>query len=133
MINNIPQTLVKVGRYDKGLDEAVKTFQERLEHISFGLGNTIKYAFYKTINPYLLMVSQQKDLILTSGYNTMLTVTSYSHSINREVTEKFERETGISLNVGVPEYLMKNRWLCDATFLEFGKNPRGAMDFLKGK
>ena len=134
MIKNSPQTLVRVGRYDKGLDDAVRGFRERLEPISFGLGNTVKYAFYQEgDSPYFLMVSQQLDRIVTpAGYNVILTVTSYAPSRNRDITEQFERETGISLNVTVPEQLKKNIWMCDATFLEFGKNPRASMNFLKG-
>ncbi len=99
------------------------------------MGNTVKYATFKEAEePYLLMVSQQKDKLVTAaGYNVMLTVTSYSDSRNRQVADQFEEETGMDLSVDVPEQLRKQSALMGMSFQVFEKNPRGAMAVLRGE
>lgn len=129
-----PQTLVRAGRYDISLEEAVKRFREPLTSVPLGLGNTVKYAtFKKAEEPYLLMVSQQKDKIVTAaGYNVMLTVTSYSDSINQLVADQFERETKIDLNIEVPEQIRRHFALMGMYLQVFEKYPKEAMDILRG-
>lgn len=129
-----PQTLVRVGKYDNPLEEAVKRFREPLTSVLVGLGNTVKYAIFKEAEkPYLLMISQQKDKLLTSaGYNVMLTVTSYSDLRNQEVAKQFENETGIDLNIEVPELLKRNSEMMNLSFQVFEKNPQVAMVVLRG-
>lgn len=134
MKHNTPQTLVRVGRFDSSLEEAVKGFRERLEPVPIGLGNTVKYAMFKEAEEsYLLMVSQQKDrLINPAGYNVILTVTSYSDRRNQQVSEQFEKETTIGLNIEVPEWLKRNSEMMGMSFQVFEKNPQGAMAVLRG-
>jgi len=130
-----PKTLVRVGRFDNSLETAVKGCREPLTDIHLGFGNTIKYAIFKSAEePYLLMVSQQIDRILTpAGYNTILTVTSYSDSRNQQLADQFERETEINLNVDVPEQLRRQCAIIGISFQFFEKNPGAAMAVLKRK
>ena len=134
MIKN-PQTLVKVGRYDNPLEEAVRRFREPLTSVQVGLGNTIKYATFKEAEePYLLMVSQQKNKLVTSaGYNVILTVTSYSEDRNRKIAHQFETETRISLDLEVPEQLKRHFMMMNMSFSAFEKNPGAAMAVLRGE
>ena len=134
MIYRTPQTLVRVGRFDSQLEEAVRKCTEPLTNVPVGLGNTVKYATFKEAEePYLLMVSQQKDrLVNSAGYNVILTVTSYSERRSRQVSEQFERETGINLNVEVPEWLKRNSSMMDMSFQVFEKKPQAAMAVLRG-
>ena len=129
-----PETLARLGRYNDSLEEAVKKFTEPLSYIRQGLDNTVKYALFKKCeDPYLLIVSQQKDKLLHPiGYNIILTVTSYSPSRNHHIADHFQRETGIDLTISVPEQL--NRQLADISFCfpAFEKNPEAAMNFLRG-
>lgn len=135
MKQNTPQTLVKVGRFDDSLEDAVKSFEEQLEPVPIGLGNTIKYAIFKEAEePYLLMVSQQKERLLTPpGYNVILTVTSYSDNRNEQVAEQFEKETNMNLNIEAPEWLKKHSEMMGLSFQVFEKNPELAMAVLRGK
>jgi len=128
-----PQTLVRVGRHDNALEEAIRKFKEPLINIPVGLGNTVKYATFKEAEePYLLMVSQQKDrLVNSAGYNVILTVTSYSELRNQQVAEQFERETKMDLNVEVPEWLKRNLGMMGISFQVFEKYPKAAMDVLR--
>ena len=87
----IPQTLVKVGRFDNPLEEAVRKYPEPLTNVPIELGDVVKYMLFKKIEePFLLMVSQRKDRLVTAEYNVMLTVTSYSDSKNQQVAGRFE-------------------------------------------
>ena len=133
-IPQIPQTLVKIGRYDLSLEEAVKKFSEPSHSTPFGSGNTIKYATFKSCErPYLLMISQQKDKILhPAGYNIIVTATSYYSSINQEAVNQFQRETGIDLNIPVPNFLIKQSYSINLCFSAFEKDPETAMNFLRG-
>lgn len=134
MREKIPQTLVRVGRFDNPLEDAVKSFKEPLEPVPIGLGNTVKYATFKEAEePYLLMVSQQKDRLVTSaGYNLILTVTSYSDSRNHQVAEQFEKETHMDLSIEVPKWLKRHLTMMGMSFQVFEKNPKGAMAVLRG-
>lgn len=134
MRQNIPQTLVRVGRFDNPLEEAVRGFGESLEPVPIGLGNTVKYATFKeATEPYLLMVSQQKErLVNSAGYNVILTVTSYSDKRNQQVAEQFEKETHIDLGIEVPEWLKRNTSMMNMSFQVFEKNPQAAMAVLRG-
>ena len=134
MRQNIPQTLVRVGRFDNPLEEAVRGFRESLEPVPIGLGNTVKYATFKeATEPYLLMVSQQKErLVSPSGYNVILTVTSYSDKRNQQVAEQFEKETQMDLNIEFPEWLKRNSAMMGMSFQIFEKNPQAAMAVLRG-
>ncbi len=127
-----PQTLVRLGRFDNPLEEAVKKLSEPLTNVPLGLGNTVKYATFKeATEPYLLIVSQQKDKLLAApGHNVILTVTSYSDSRNQQVADQFENETGIDLSIGVPEQLRRLSAIIGMSFLVFEKDPRAAMQFL---
>lgn len=130
----IPETLVRVGIFNKSLEDTVKKFREPLINVKLGLGNTVKYAtFNETEGPYLLMVSQQKDkLVAPLGYNVILTITSYSNLRNKELSDQFERETGINLNLEVPEQLKEQFSIMNMSFQVFEKNPKVAMGVLKG-
>jgi hypothetical protein len=133
-MNKMPRTLVRVGRYDNHLEEAVARLSVPLNKVSGGLGNTVKYfTFNRTQNPYLLMVSQQKDKILSpSGYNVMLSVTSYSDLMNHEVANRFERESGIDLDVDVPEQVKRQFELLSIAYGVLKNNPGAERDFLRG-
>ena len=69
--------------------------------------------------------------ISLAGYNTLLSVTSYSDKRNKDVADKFENETGISLRVNVPSFLEEMFSSLGLTFPIFEKNPSKAMEFLK--
>ena len=129
-----PETLTRMGVFNRDLGEAVKKFSERLVYLPAGLGNTNKYILFKEENdPYLLIASQQKDKILSpSGYNTILTITSYSDKFNQEVAGKFEKETEIKLNAQVPDSWKAFYQYMNLAFQAFEKNPKAAMIFLKG-
>jgi hypothetical protein len=135
MNQETPRTLLKVGNYGNSLEDAVKRFSVKLEYISFGLGNTVKYArFEEDIEPYLLIVSQQKHKLLTPpGYNVILTITSYSDIRNQEVAKKFSDQTGIPLDLEVPDILKTSLRLeiMNRAFEAFEKNPKEAMSILK--
>ena len=130
-----PQTLVKSGRYDYPLEEAVKKFREKLEPIAEILGNTVKYAtFNQSQEPYLLIVSQQKHRLVTPlGYNVLLTIASRSEQRNKEISDQFELDTGIDLCIEIPESLRRMYDIIGMTFMVFERNPIVAMDILKGK
>jgi hypothetical protein len=129
-----PQTLVRVGAFKGSLEGAIRSFSEILLPIPLGLGNTVKYGLFKeSEEPYLLMVSQQREQLLTpAGYNVILTVTCYSDKRNQEVANQFEWETGLDLDLEVPEFLKRNFVLMNKSFEVFEKNPRAAMNFLRG-
>ena len=129
-----PQTLVRVGAFRGLLEEAIRSFSETLLPIRLGLGNTVKYGLFKEIEePYLLIVSQQKERVLNpAGYNVILTVTSYSEKRNQEIAIQFEGETGLDLGLEVSEYLRRNFELMNGSFPVFEKNPKTAMDVLRG-
>lgn len=126
------KTLVKAGLYDNPLEKAVNNFPEQLKKVSVGLGNTIKYATFKDAGePYLLMVSQQKDkLVSPAGYNVLLTITSYSDSRNHEIADQFEKETGINLDIEVSEQLKRFYEMIGMSFKFFEKDPKKVMDIL---
>ncbi len=129
-----PQTFVRVGAFRGSLEGAIRSFSEKLLPIPLGLGNTVKYGLFKeTEEPYLLIVSQQKEQLLNpAGYNVILTVTSYSEKRNQEVARQFEGETGLDLGLEVPEYLRRNFEVMNRSFPIVEKNPRVAMDVLRG-
>ncbi|HEA46528.1 MAG TPA: hypothetical protein ENH99_01980 [Candidatus Pacearchaeota archaeon] len=105
VIQGLPETLVKVGLYQDPLSDAVKRSSEDLFEIPFGSGDNIKYVSLNK-GPYFLMVSQPKDRIPSpAGYNVILSVVSRSLDRNREIADKFERETGIDLGLEVPKLL----------------------------
>jgi len=126
------KTLVKAGLYDNPLEKAVNNFPEQLKKVSVGLGNTIKYATFKDAGePYLLMVSQQKDkLVSPAGYNVLLTITSYSDLRNHEIADQFEKETGINLDIEVSEQLKRFYEMIGMSFKFFEKDPKKVMDIL---
>lgn len=131
----IPQTLVRVGKYDSPLEEAIKEYSEPLIKVLVGLENPVKYATFKEIEePYFLMVSQQKEKILVAaGYNVLLTITSYSDLRNQQVAGQFERETLIDLSMSVPEQLKRQFALIGLSFQAFERNPQMAMAVLRGE
>jgi hypothetical protein len=132
-MNKVPQVLVRVGRFDNSLEDAVKKCTEPLTRARFGLGNTIKYAIFKeSAEPYFLMVSQQKERIVNPmGYNVILTVASYSDSRNQQVASQFEKETGMNLGISVPDFLKKGAAIIGRSFQAFEKNPEEAMSVLR--
>lgn len=89
--------------------------------MTFGLGNTVKYAFLgENPDSYLLMVSQQKERRLSPlGYNVILSVTSRSSDRNREIADQFEEETGMDLSLRVPESLQSQMDLISRLFFKF--------------
>jgi len=133
-MKTLPQTLVRVGRFDKPLKDAATRSHERLEPAKFGLGNTTKYATFSQGSPhYLLMVSQQKAKVRTAaGYNVILTVTSRSDEQNKEVVDRFESETKIPLDLSVPRALQLQMTMMGASFQAFESSPREARAVLRG-
>lgn len=134
MINNNPQTLLRIGLFDGSLDEAVQRCANPLTKTNIGAGNTIKYvAFGEREALYFLMVSQQIEKRLSfPGYNTVLTVTSRFDARNQQVADQFERETGIRLNVDAPEFLRKHYELMSLLFESFEENPERYMAAFRG-
>lgn len=131
-----PETLVRIGRYDSPLAVAVKKSFEKLEQTNLGLGNTVKYLTFNRENePYLLTVAQQKNMAPDSitGHNTLLCVVSYSDKLNKDVADYFEEETGMQLNMDVPDYIKQTlKETSIEAFREFEEDPEGAMKFLRG-
>lgn len=137
MIVNNPETLLKFGFIEDSLEEAVKKYPEKLEYIIMGIGAAHKYAVFNEKEKYLLIVSQQKNRILNSTdgvpYNTQLTITSRSDSLNQRIYNKFEQETGLRfksefLNQSTIAHIAMNY-----AFEVFEKNPEVAMEIFKGK
>ncbi len=133
MTIQLPQTLVQAARFDHSLEEALRGFQEPLQQIHQLLGNANKYGLFKQDRePYLLIVSQQRDKSLSfPEYNVLLSVTSRSASRNQQVAEQFRMQTGIVFAVPVPDWLQKHFELCNYSFLTFEKDPKTARDFSK--
>lgn len=79
------------------------------------------------------MVSQQKDKILnpSTKHNTILTLTSYSDTINQKIADDFEKETGIDFSLPVPDWINENFEGLNLSFLVFEKHPKAAIDFLR--
>jgi hypothetical protein len=127
-----PLTLLRLGRYFSPLEEAIIRFEEPLRPVASILGNTIQFGTYKVSKmPYLLMVSQQIDKILTpQGYNIILSVTSRSESRNLQIAGIFEVQTRIDLDVKVPEDLVNMFTSMNYLFPIFEKHPKEAMDEL---
>jgi len=130
-----PKTLVRLGRFDLSLEEAVKRCAIKLTKAGMLLGNTVRYAtFQEHPQNYLLMVSQQIDRIVSGGgHNTMLTVTSYHPLLNNEVADRFEGETGLYLNLAVPDsYRELIQPGIGISFRLIERNPVMAMAILRG-
>jgi hypothetical protein len=130
-----PQTLVRAGYYPGELEEAVKNLHEKLFQAKSVLGNTVQYATFNKNEPYLLIVSQQIQKLQNpaTGHNTLLTITSYSENTNTKAADSFEEETGITLDIPVPDWLMANYNTLNLSFHIFEKNPELAMAFLMKK
>ena len=105
------QTLAKTGRFDGCLEEKVRMFRKPMTQVLAGARGTLNYAAYSPSskdceNSYFLLVSQHTGSVATFlGYNAVLTVTSYSKDINKIMSNVFESDTGISLNLNVPDSL----------------------------
>jgi hypothetical protein len=66
-----------------------------------------------------------------TGYNTQLTVTSYSGELNQEIYDKFQQQTGISLDLPVPDELAQQFRALKNMFKMFEGNSTAAMEFFK--
>ena len=130
-----PETLTKIGIFDGDLESTVMKFNPKIMCMPLGSQEVIKYALYEeSPEPYLLMISQQKQKL--SSYignilhNTTLTITSDSEKLNQKIYENFEQKTGISLLDAPEEYarLMKN---IGSAFSVFKEKGLAAMIFLQ--
>lgn len=131
-----PETLAKFSLYNGRLEEAVSRLTNPLKIVEFGLGNTVKYAGHNSSSeePYLLMVSQEKNRRVSPwGYNTILTITSLSDPTNRQVSDRFESETGIRFNIEIPANMKEIYSLMGKVFPLFLKDPQKFMDELTKK
>jgi len=127
-------TLVKAGEFNSSLEEAVKKFRDKLEPVTVGLGNTVKFAIFKeSAEPYFLMIAQQKDKIINEyGYNVSMNITSYSDDKNEQLYRDFISDTGMSLDITPPSILTAGMGMWNMCFSIFEKNPKKAMVILKG-
>jgi hypothetical protein len=129
-----PKTLLKTGIFHGDLEKAVKKFNPNVEYLDKGLGNTVKYGcFENTKDPYLFIISQQKDEIVNkAGFNTCLSIISYEEKTNLKIFKEFTEASKITLNVMPPEWLLGFFMLYGPqTFLRFEENPEFAMSLLK--
>ena len=99
--------LVKLGRYNLPLEEAIKGFQEPL--IRLGGRDDVKKYFihYKNKDPYFLIVSQLMMRVREEEHNIILIITSYSDLRNQEIVNQFEKQTIIDLCMKVSEEMVK--------------------------
>lgn len=125
-----PQTLVKIATFEGDLEEAVMRFDRQMFKIDFGLGNTFKYAqFYKGKEPCLVMVSQARPGFESEGYNSMLSVTSYSESKSKVIAKRFEDKTGIRYR-RAPVSLRRLMSAMNDSFQSVEKDPDKLMKYL---
>lgn len=124
-----PRTLVRAGIYAGELSEAVAESSVGLREVTFSLGNVVKYVAYDSgKEPHLTIVSQQIDKKLSpGGYNTQLSVTSFSDSRNEQVANRFERETGMNFVIGSPKGLVALMQNLNFMFPIFLKGPEAAL------
>ena len=100
------ESLVRIGVFNGFLERAVKRFSDKMLIVPTPLNNIQYASFNKLEKPYLIWISKQNNGEITfPGYNTILTITSFSYDLNIRLQNKFQRETGIKLDVEVPENL----------------------------
>jgi len=132
------ETLVKIGVLNDDLRDAVRKYHEELEKGKSVLGVAVQYVVFNPSDnqtPYLLIVSQSKDRSIHHqlGHNCILTVTSYSDSVNKEVATGFERETGISLDLTVPNCFRRAYQSLNSLLYDFENDPDLAMALFTGR
>ena len=129
-----PTTLVKTGIFNGDLESSVKKFNSNIEYLTLGFGNTNKYAIFDNIRePYLFIIAQQKDKIINpNNYNTSLSITSNVWEKNLQVYNEFKDFSGISLEVEPSEWFKQNLNMLNLVFPIFEKNPKVAMEVLRG-
>ena len=129
-------TLAKAGVFHDVLENAIRSYSRPLGRVEVDtFGNSVKYFTYKPgTGEYLLMVSQQNDgKLSTWGYNVLFTVTSYHDARNEQIARRFEKETGIPLNVKVPDELQRFYAAMSLPFEVFERKPEIAKMFLEGR
>ncbi len=112
------RTLFRVGKYDfpedtvgeHGLpiEDVVRKFRLPMQRADSLPGGEGKYHFIRRGSDGLyVQFSIYKNPADTRPYkhNVFLMVASFSNQTNREIADQFERETGISLKLEVPEEL----------------------------
>lgn len=100
-----PQALVRIGRYDLDIAEAIQKSSERLEIMEKSNGRVKYGVFRQSSDPYLIIVEQKKEVCIGKEHNIEVTVSSNSKFKNQIIAERLIRETGISLDLPVPEAL----------------------------
>lgn len=118
-------TLVKASNFSRDLRDVAGRSSIRMHIQPIGLGNVHKYLGYGLGNePYLLIVSQKKDKVLSSeGHNLSFSVTSYANAQNREIADQFSRETGVPFNVKPADRLVSLLTNLDVIFPLFLRSP----------
>ncbi|MDP2947592.1 MAG: hypothetical protein Q8N88_05750 [Nanoarchaeota archaeon] len=107
MIIQLPRTLVKIGKTNVHLEDVMDGFSYSLFPHNENY-NSRTYACFDDDTPFLLLVSQEKNLRPSIiGHNTAITVTSYSNWVNRNIIEQFERETKIDFNLKLPQNFVR--------------------------
>ena len=99
------RTLFRVGVYNHPIENALSRFRLPMERESSQPESRPKYFFIRRKPDSLyVQVSQYTNPADTRPfeYNVSLMVASLSNQTNREIADKFERETGISLKLKVP-------------------------------
>ena len=104
----VPQTLVRLGRFDCGsLIERIRRFREPLTPILFGVNGSASYASFRGVDlPHLVTFSQYFGSVVDDpGHNAILTVTSHSDLVNASRAAEFEADTGLCMDLNVPRKL----------------------------
>lgn len=122
MIIQLPRTLAKIGKASVHLEDVIDGFS----YLLFPHNDTYNsktYACFDDDMPFLLLVSQEKNLRPSIiGHNTAITITSYSDWVNRNIIEQFERETKIDFNLKLPQNFVRSAQYAEL-FEKYRANP----------
>ncbi len=113
-----PKTWIRVANFEGNFREAVLRFDKRLTAVQ---GETSEiYLIFDEKENYLLMVSKD-NYQRSDRYNLVFTLSSRSSDKNNNLTEKFEKQTGIRLRK--EDSLDFYRSICNKAFSMYEHNP----------
>lgn len=102
-----PVTIVRAGRYEGSLDDALLR-DARYAFVQLGLGR--RFAYEATPSPHCLLLALHKKEYGAQhlgGGNLSLTVTGYDERLVKDVAAGLATHTGIELYEGVTPTLLK--------------------------
>ena len=96
-------TLIKKGRYEGKLEDSMAHYDKNLVPSKNYPGELARYILFNPIEDPYLLIALQNNSLEKSIPNIILCVTSYSGNLNDEITENFERETMLILDMVAKE------------------------------